>query len=126
MKRVVAFFFVLLFTLGATVGAQVLTGNIIGTVKDESGAVLPGVTVTIGSPALRGGPMTTVTNDKGEYRFRQLDPGSYSLTITLSGFNSFQQANLEVSVSSTIERDVVLKVGAIAETVTVTGGTPIV
>jgi hypothetical protein len=49
--------------------AQILTGNIIGTVKDESGAVLPGVTVTLTSTVLPGGPLTTVTSETGEYRF---------------------------------------------------------
>ena len=54
---------------------QVITGNILGTVKDESGAVVPGATTTIQSPALLGGPTTFVTNEKGQYRFPALTPG---------------------------------------------------
>src|SRR5215212_7154559 len=64
--------------------AQVSTGNIIGLVHDESGAVLPGVTATLTSPALPGGPATTVTNARGEYRFERLVPGTYTLKVSIN------------------------------------------
>jgi hypothetical protein len=65
IASVVAF---LLFSL--SIDAQVVTGNLIGIIRDESRAVLPGVTLTITSPALPGGPQTAVTNAQGEYRSR--------------------------------------------------------
>jgi len=71
MKRLISIGSVLLLVLGlaAVARAQILTGSIIGTIKDESGAVLPGVTVTLTSPAHPSGPATFVTSETGEYRF---------------------------------------------------------
>jgi hypothetical protein len=107
--------------------AQILTGRIIGTVKDVSGGVLPGATVTLSSPtALPAGPQTTTTNEKGEYRFTELTPGGYALTVMLQGFSTYQEDGLIVFISGTIERDVALKVGALAETITVSGESPMV
>src|SRR5262245_7211597 len=110
----------------ATAHAQILTGNIIGSIKDASNAVLPGVTITLTSPALPSGPVTTVTNEKGEYRFGQLAPGLYTLVTSLSGFSTYNEDGLEVSVATTIERNITLKVGAVAETITVSGESPMV
>jgi hypothetical protein len=107
--------------------AQILTGNIIGTVTDESGAVLPGVTVALASPAaLPGGPLTDVTDEKGEYRFTQLSPGTYTLTATLSNFSTYEERDLQVAVSGTTERHIVLKLASVAETITVSGESPMV
>jgi hypothetical protein len=111
---------------GAFAGAQVLTGNLIGVVRDESRAVLPGVTLTLTSPALPGGPQTTVTNAQGEYRFTGLPPGRYELTITLTGFSTYGEKDLAVTVAGNIERNVGLKVASVAETITVSGQTPVV
>jgi hypothetical protein len=115
---------VLLWNLPAA--AQVLTGTIIGTVRDESRAVLPGATVTLTSPALPGGPRTEVTNEQGEYRFPQLPPGSYELNITLQGFTTYDEHEIPVTVGATVDRDVALKVAAVAETITVSGAAPVV
>jgi hypothetical protein len=121
-----AFILLLFVALTGAVQAQVLTGNIIGSIRDESGAMLPGVTVTISSPALPAGPVTVVTNEKGEYRFTQLDPGTYAMSVTLPGFSSYQEQDLRVVVSGTIERTVTLKVATVAETITVSGESPMV
>src|SRR5262245_9554539 len=94
------------FCLCLTAEAQVLPGNMIGVVRDESGAVLPGATVTLTSAALPGGPVTSVTNAQGEYRFTALPPGTYALTIALPGFSSYSETDLRVAVGSTIERNV--------------------
>jgi len=115
-----------LFSVALSVEAQILTGNIIGVVKDESNAVLPGVTVTVTSPALPGGPQSTVTNTQGEYRFTGLPPGVYELTVVLPGFRSYKETDLRSSAGGTIERDVSLKVAAVEETVTVSGQSPVV
>src|SRR5687767_4647957 len=71
--------------LGPVVGAhaQILTGNIIGTVRDDSRAVLPGATVSLTSPVLPGTGLSAVTGRTGEYRFPELPPGVYSLTAEL-------------------------------------------
>jgi hypothetical protein len=106
--------------------AQVSTGNIIGVVHDESGAVLPGATATLTSPLLPGGPMTEVTNARGEYRFERLAPGTYKLSVTISGFSTYEETDLRVAVGGTTERNVPLKVAAMAETITVSGESPVV
>ena len=79
-----------LLLLAATVmvsisaSAQVITGTIFGTVRDESGGVLPGATVTITSPALPAGPSVQVTNVGGQFRFPNLAPGVYALDVSLA------------------------------------------
>src|SRR5947208_2506242 len=65
--------------------AQALTGALVGTVKDEQGAVLPGALVRVSSPALIGGPTATTTNERGQLRFPALPPGPYLLEIELQG-----------------------------------------
>jgi hypothetical protein len=125
MKRAILVIVGLLALVGAA-HAQILTGRIIGAVRDESGAVLPGVTVTLTSPALPAGPQTVVTNERGEYRFTELTPGSYDLEASLQGFTKYHEAGLQVVVSGTIERIVGLKVGALEETITVSGESPMV
>src|SRR4051794_21190825 len=72
-----------------TAAAQALTGSLVGTVKDEQGAVLPGALVRLTSPALIGGPATATTNEKGQLRFPVLPSGSYLLEIELQGFASY-------------------------------------
>ena len=108
------------------VEAQNLTGNIIGHVRDESGAVLPGVAATIASTAIPGGPMTVTTNDSGQYRFTQLPPGTYELKVELLGFRTYVEQDLRVSVDATVERNVTLGVGSVAESITVSGQSPVV
>src|SRR5262245_53494119 len=80
----------------AVAGAQVTTGNIIGVARDESNALLPGVTATLVSPALPGGPLTSVTNGQGEYRFSGLQPGSYALKLEMQGFATYEEIDLRV------------------------------
>jgi len=106
--------------------AQVITGTIIGTVRDESGGVLPGATVTISSPALPAGPSSQVANDKGQFRFPNLAPGVYAMSVSLAGFGTYNEEGMRVGVGTTSERDVALKLSSVAETVTVTGESPII
>ena len=102
------------------------TGSIAGTAKDSSGAVLPGVTVEASSPALIEKIRTTITDDKGEYKIIELRPGTYTVTFTLTGFNTFKRDGLELAPNFTATINAVLAVGAIQETVTVSGSTPLV
>jgi hypothetical protein len=114
-----------LLHLGGSAHAQLVTGTIVGTVTDESRAVLPGVTVTITSAALPGGPETWVTDPQGRYRFTGLNPGTYTLTVILAGFGNYTE-ELRVSAGGTVERNVRLTVGTLAESITVTGQSPVI
>jgi Carboxypeptidase regulatory-like domain len=100
--------------------------GIAGTVRDASGAVLPGVTVEAASPALIEKVRTTVTDAQGEYRIIELRPGSYSVTFTLPGFAAFKRDGLELGTNFTATVNAELRVGTIEETVTVSGQTPLV
>ena len=106
--------------------AQLVTGNLVGVVRDESGAVLPGVSVTLHSPNLPSTGLATVTGASGEYRFTELAAGVYSLTTSLQGFGEYREEGLRVTLGGTIERIVTLKVGAIGESITVTGESPLI
>src|SRR5882724_396861 len=101
-------------------------GSIAGIVKDTSGAVLPGVTVQVASPALIEKFRETVTDGTGQYRVVDLRPGIYTVTATLTGFNTFKRDGVEVSGIAVITINADMKVGAIEETVTVSGETPVV
>lgn len=123
MKRVLAVGFWL--AVAGQAAAQQTAGSIVGTVRDESGAVLPGATVTVKSAAIAGEP-SAATAPNGRYAFPALPPGRYDLTVALSGFTSLTRQGLVLGVGSTLEIDAVLKVGNVAEAVTVTGDAPIV
>jgi hypothetical protein len=99
---------------------------IAGVVRDTSGAVLPGVSVEAASPALIEKVRTAVTNDEGLYRITDLRPGIYEVTFTLSGFNAVKRPGLELVTGFTATVNADLQVGAISETVTVTGASPMV
>ena len=105
--------------------AQRTTGDIRGVVTDESGAVLPGVTVTLKGPAAAGTP-TTATNESGVYRFPNLAPGIYDVTAELAGFTTSTQTGIQVALGGTSEVGVQLKVSTQQETVTVVAESPVV
>src|SRR4051812_38649259 len=100
--------------------------SISGVVKDSSGAVLPGVTVEASSPALIEKSRSTVTDSSGQYQIIQLVPGSYTVTFTLQGFKAFKRDGVELSGSFVASVNAALNVGDVAETITVTGETPLV
>ena len=99
---------------------------IAGEVKDASGAVLPGVTVESTSPALIEKVRTAVTDGTGQYRIENLRPGTYTVTFSLSGFSTTRREGIELTGSFTATVDAEMRVGAVQETVTVTGASPIV
>src|SRR5436190_16151619 len=109
-----AAFVLLLPTLAA---AQ--TSAIAGEVKDTSGAVLPGVTVEVTSPALIEKVRTAVTDDAGRYNIIQLVSGVYTVTFTLPGFSTVRRENVQLTADFTAPVNAELKVGAIEETITV-------
>lgn len=116
---------VLLVWLPGTASAQ-STGIIAGQVLDASGGVLPGVTVEAASPALIEGARVGVSDGQGQYRILDLRPGTYTVTFTLPGFSTFVREGIELNAGFTATVSVGLSVGAVQETVTVTGATPVV
>ena len=100
--------------------------SIVGTARDASGAVLPGVTVEASSPALIEKTRSVITNGVGQYSIQDLRPGTYSVTFTLPGFNTVKRDGIELTGSfiATVNAD--LRVGGVQETVTVTGEAPVV
>ncbi len=102
------------------------SASIAGIVRDASGAVLPGVTVDASSPALIEKTRTAVTDGAGQYRIEQLRGGLYTVTFSLSGFQTLKREGVELSGSFAATVNADLKVGAVAETVTVTGEAPVV
>jgi hypothetical protein len=120
------------FSLALAVGVLLLapvaliaqtTGTVEGTVVDQSGAPLPGVSVELASPNLQG-VRTAVTSADGRYRFPSVPPGAYKVTAELTGFGKVQK-NATVTLDSTAQVNVQLSISATAE-VTVTGEAPLV
>ena len=95
-------------------------------VTDDSGAVLPGVTVEASSPVLIEKVRSVVTDTTGRYRVVDLRPGTYSVTFTLPGFSVVRREGIALEGTFTATVDVQLKVGAVEETITVTGESPLV
>ena len=105
--------------------AQRTTGGISGTVKDASGAVLPGVNASVSGSNIVG-TQTAVTNDQGFYRFINLPPGEYQLVFSLTGFRSVTRRGLRVAVGGTIEENPALEVRQLQESVEVVGTSSVV
>ncbi len=101
--------------------AQAQTGIIAGSVKDTTGAVLPGVTVEASSPALIEKVRMATTDGEGQYKIVDLRPGTYSVAFALTGFNTVKRDGVEVSSGFTANVAVEMRVGAMEETITVTG-----
>jgi Carboxypeptidase regulatory-like domain len=112
-----------LLLLPAAAWAQ---SSIAGVVKDASGAVLPGVQVDVRSPALIEQVRTAVTDSQGVYRIVDLRPGTYSVTFMLPGFSTFERNGVELPTSFTATVNAEMKLGSIAETITVSGEAPVV
>lgn len=123
-EQVVALVIVLAFALPAL--AQVQTGSILVRVNDEQGAPMPGVTVTITSSALVSGSMTGVSDQGGAYRFPSLPPGTYAVKLDLQGFQTVVRENVTVQVGQTTPLDLSMRVASVAETITVTGSSPVI
>jgi hypothetical protein len=115
----------LIVLLPAPASAQIGSA-IAGVVRDASGGVLPGVTVEAASPALIEGSRTTVTDGGGQYQITDLRPGEYTVTFTLAGFRSVRREAIRLSAAFTATINVDLQVGAIEESLTVTGESPLV
>src|SRR5262252_992489 len=113
----------LLTLVPASASAQ---STIAGVVKDTSGAVLPGVTVEAASPVLIEKSRSVVTDGDGRYSIVNLRPGTYEITFTLAGFSTFKRDGIIVPADTTVPVNADLRVGALEETVTVAGESPVV
>jgi hypothetical protein len=109
----------------ASAQSQAINGTIEGTVRDNSGGVLPGVTVVL-TNIDTGAMRTVVSNDSGLYRALLLPLGRYKVTAELSGFKTFEQIGIQVSAGQALVIDVVLGVGDVSEVVSVTADAPVV
>jgi hypothetical protein len=116
---------VFVFVLSAASASAQVSGSINGTVTDNTGAVLPGVTITVTGPALMGA-QTALTNADGQYRFPTLPPGNYRLSYELSGFATVVREPIVVQVGFTATVPVQMQVAKLEETVTVSGASPVV
>jgi hypothetical protein len=117
---------VLLVSMSMLPCAAYAQATIAGVVREASGAVLPGVTVEASSPALTEQVRTVVTDGAGQYRIVTLPPGTYVVKFTLTGFSTVQRDAVTVSGSGVIPINVEMQVGALAETIVVTGSSPLV
>ena len=106
--------------------AQTASGTIAGTVRDASGALIPGVTVEASSPALIEKVRSAVTDSQGLYRIVDLRPGTYTVAFTLAGFATFKRDGIELTTGFIAQVNADMKVGALEETITVSGEAPVV
>jgi hypothetical protein len=107
-------------------GIAAAQSTISGVVTDASGAVLPGVTVEAASPALIERTRSVTTDGQGRYSIVDIRPGVYSVSFTLQGFSAVGREGIQVAANVTVPLNVELRVGSVAETITVTGATPMV
>ena len=115
-----------LFLLVASGANAQTTGSIVGAVTDTSGAVMPGVLVSVSGDRLIGGVQTVTTDTGGAYRFDRLPPGKYALKFELQGFKTIERDGIDISAAFTATINTKLEVGQLAETITVTGESPTV
>jgi len=127
MRRSLAFVIacVALLSLPLSGWAQRTTGDIRGVVSDSTGAVLPGVTITLRGENVAGAPVT-VTNESGIYRFPSVSPGIYSITAELSGFTTRTETGIQLSLGGTAQANVQLSLSTQSETIVVVAESPIV
>jgi outer membrane receptor protein involved in Fe transport len=114
-----------LLVIVASATAQERTGSIAGTIKDSSGGILPGATITATSPSLVG-VQTAVSDGQGTYRFPALTPGIYEVTATLQGFTISKATDVRLAIGQVLKIDLSLSMATLTESVTVTAETPII
>jgi hypothetical protein len=116
---------VVILLASTAAAAQQTTGSVAGRVTDETGAAVPGATITASNAAI-GFVRATVSDEEGIYRLTALPVGLYDLVVELSGFTRIEHIAVTVNVSNVTDVDVTVQVAGVAETVTVTGATPLV
>src|SRR5437773_6110791 len=130
MKRFRARLLLLVLVLVAScaapspLAAQVLYGSLVGNVTDETGAAVPGATVTI-KHLETGASREAVTDATGAYRFPTLQSGTYTITVTLTGFRTFSRSEVALTLNNVTRVDAALQVGELSEMVNVTASSPL-
>src|SRR5882672_5731222 len=122
-SRVVGFilgFWLVSCGLAASSHAQIGNASLGGTVTDQSGGVVPDANLTLTNQGTKIQAKAT-SNERGEYTFRNLTPGTYDLAVAKSGFQNYLQTGVILTINASAHADVALKVGAVTETVTVSG-----
>src|SRR6516225_3162398 len=122
--RYMALTLVFLLALSGSALAQADRGAIVGTVRDQSGSVVPNASVTVTNKATNVS-LTTATNSAGEYQALALLPGDYEVRVTAPGFQTAIQSDISIHVQSRVEVDITLKVGSTQQQVTVTASEPL-
>ena len=115
----------LILALALPAASLAQDGLIRGTVSDDSGAVIPGATVTLLSDAIIGGSRSTVTNESGVFRFPALSAGEYSVEVALSGFDTVRFESVRVGQTSTATLDATLRLSGVTEVVQVVAEAPL-
>src|SRR5882762_1286837 len=123
---VIAFVCAILGAATPLLAQAVQTSSLTGTIKDSTGAVLPGVTVNVSSPTQVGGVQTSVSDTQGIYRFPALRPGVYEMETSLAGFKTVKRSDIVLALGTTSTIDITLSVASVSETVQVTGESPVV
>jgi hypothetical protein len=118
-------FLLMALVLPASLHAQETRGRITGRVTDATKGTIPGATVTVTDPA-RNTTVTVVTNERGLFQTNYLLPGSYTITVELTGFKKYVGKEIPLRISETLDLPIVLEVGGMEEAVTVTGESPLV
>ncbi|MDH5744716.1 MAG: carboxypeptidase-like regulatory domain-containing protein, partial [Candidatus Aminicenantes bacterium] len=126
-KRFFKSLLILFLSVGLTAAsfAQETTGSITGTITDEEANPLPGVSVTINSPALMG-TLSYVTSETGSFRFPALPVGRYVVKAEMAGFKTYTRGEVAVRVGMVVTIDIVMEVTALEEQITVTATSPVV
>jgi hypothetical protein len=119
----VLIWFVALAGLGLYAGAQQSTGNIYGHAVDEQGHGIPGATATLTGDRA---PVTTVTDANGNFRFLRVPPGTYKVTVMMSGFSTLERDNVIVALGKNTDLEAPMKLSSVAETVSVSASTPLI
>jgi hypothetical protein len=123
-RILIASLFLLLFVANFSFG-QILTGKLNGVVTDDEGVPLPGVTVEATSPSAMG-IQSSITSDRGSYRFSNLTPGIYKLVFVLQGFQRVEAENIKVTINTTVTLDITMNIATVEETVDVIAEGPVV
>src|SRR5262245_48665990 len=116
---------VLVFTFGAIAHAQIATATLTGSIRDETGGALSGVTLTVKSPAT-GATRTAITDAQGRYQVTALEPGEYDIRAELKNYKAVVRTGVVLTVGGTTETDLAMALGAVTEEVTVRAETPLI
>src|SRR5215468_4176217 len=124
-SQIVAGLLLVVIAFTSAAAAQTATGSANGSVTDQSGAVIPGASIKLTNEAT-GVETVAITNETGYYVFVGVQPGTYTLRVTMAGFRSLEARGLQVGVNQTVTQNFSVEVGGVSETVEVTLDSPMI